>query len=69
MNPILIQLASSECPETPCSACRNAIWHTGNIHRKKTALSAFCRILGHQIYNGQSDGNAVQMCSYQELDD
>lgn len=69
MNPVLVELAHADRPETPCTVCTHAIWYTGSPQTEKTALAAFCAVLGQQVYSSEGDGRAVQECAAMELDD
>lgn len=69
MNPVLAQLTPPDRPETLCTSCKHSIWYIGTPQTEKTALAAFCGVLGRQVYNSQGDGRLVRTCAALVLDD
>lgn len=51
MNPVLAQLMPADRPETPCTDCKHSIWYICTPKTEKTALAAFCGVLGRQVYS------------------
>lgn len=66
MNPVLAPLAAADRPETPCTTCKQSTWYTGNPKTEKIALTAFCGVLGQEVYSSLSDGQTVQVCAAYE---
>jgi hypothetical protein len=69
MNPVLANIPAPERPETPCTSCQQGIWYTGVSQAPESTLTAFCSVLGRQVYSGHDDDRTVQTCTAYEPDD
>lgn len=67
-DPILIQLAPSESPETPYGACWCAIWTPATPEQENRSLGLLPHPRAPDLQRSEQ-WYAVQVCSSQELDD